>query len=560
MATKQNDDIQTGEDAERIAKSFKPEDDYHIQDSRDAQTIADNNFVPEKEDRIPGWQDAQRMSDPNYVPGVEEAEQLADEREQPPEDQSSEGQRQRTNDLQKGLQKAEQRAKETTDKAGKVMDKARKKATQGAEKAGKEAAQKTGKEAVEKAGEAAGKGLRAIRAGEAAASATGGGAVAAAGVELGVQGIKSELALKKALQEWNAEALKKDAKEKAKYALALLLIILIGILMPILSWVFVGMVIVALISMHNAESGEFVTIPLTLNKTGPTSAKAGDTLTYTISVEYAGAYNDITVVDTIPAGTTFMSSNNKVSCDNGPCNAASKSVIWKAQENNISSPVATTYTVVLRATVDNKWIVNIANGTAVAAATGDTGGGDPTSNDFVKLMTGQGRNVTVLGDENNFVSTIMKNTKGKLNVAGKEAQLRQLYRAAIQNNINPVILFAMWGVETGWSTTGRSFGCGVTSGVGSGFATQLACIVKAERPGLNGLMLEFTKRQKEAGGGPIKHPDSRYAGNCPAFTDPFIYAYELYTPVCAINDGNSNARANFVNYYKTAIGTAGSNQ
>lgn len=442
-------------------------------------------------------------------------------------------------------------AKDIHDKAKdtkKKVDQA-KEAVKGGEQVAKHEAEAAGKTVVK---QGATRGAEAALAGgEAAASSTGVGAVGVGAVEVGKKEIKTGYVVGKAFVTADTKDLGKELNNDKKWLIVILLILLALIF-------FIGLPIflfVGLLTMYNAEQQANQTVPLTLTKTGPTQAKAGDTLVYTITVGYPAAYQEISVTDQIPAGTIYVGSNQKVTCDNGACNAASKAVTWKATANNVVAPVTATYTVTLRATVDNKYIVNVANGTAVASIGGAAPGGDPNSNDFYKLMVGQGRNTAVLGDENNFIKTVLANSKGKFNVAGKEAELRQLYKAAITNNVNPLILFAMWGVESGWSTANKAvFGCGVTSGTGGGFATQLACVVQNKRPGLNGLMTEFTNAQAKAGGKPILHPDARYRANCPAFTDPFIYAYELYTPVCAINDGNSNARANFVKYYKGALG------
>jgi hypothetical protein len=91
---------------------------------------------------------------------------------------------------------------------------------------------------------------------------------------------------------------------------------------------------------------------------------------YTVGVDYPTAYSEISVTDTIPAGTTFVSANQKVTCDNGACNVASKTITWKATENKFVSPGS--YTITLKATIDNKYVVNVIKGEATP---GDTGTG-----------------------------------------------------------------------------------------------------------------------------------------------------------------------------------------
>jgi len=281
---------------------------------------------------------------------------------------------------------------------------------------------------------------------------------------------------------------------------------------------------------QQAAQGQ-TTTPLQITKTGPTQAKKGDLLSYTITATFSGSATEIIITDPIPKGTTYSSSTQ-----NGVLSPDKSKVTWDIKNPNSATFVP--LVVVLTALKDNTTIVNVASGQLIGA-----GGINPNATTFDALMTGQGRLTNVLGGENQFVAAVIKNAGTKLSLTGKEAQLHAIYKAAIASNVNPLIVVTIWGVEAGWNTNGTEFGC---KPFGSGFNTQLTCSVNT----LNHWMSYFEQQKTKPVVIPPIPPSTAY---CP-YTDPFIFAYEKYTPICAINDNNSNARTNFVNYYRTLAG------
>lgn len=346
-----------------------------------------------------------------------------------------------------------------------------------------------------------------------------------------------------------SKAAKQLGKQTGKQVVGLLrephvALIVLGILLIIVIFFVVVFLIMnaARAAQENADEGP----KLTLQKTGPTTAKAGDILTYTISASYPGTYSELTLVDTIPAGTQFV---DVQAGQKATYNPANRTVTWKASENNASnSAQPVSFTLRLRATVDSSWIVNVLNGTAIGSG-GTAIGGAPDLNQttFKGLLTGQGRNTTILGDENKFVETVVKNAPGGSNLSTKQDQVKQIYRAAVAQKVNPLLILSIWGVESGWNTgSGNVFGC--TFADDKTWAGQLKCVVNTA----NKRMAEFEK--SAATKKPVLLPIEPQPAQC-TYTDPFMYAFERMTPVCSMDDGNICARQNFVSYFKTYMGT-----
>lgn len=303
---------------------------------------------------------------------------------------------------------------------------------------------------------------------------------------------------------------------------------------------------------------------LTFNKTGPDyvpNPNGGNVpdMKYTLSASYDQPAEDIVITDTIPAGTTFATASGKFTTDKQGNKVVA--VKWSLKENSIATggtstaagnntQPGNTLEIILRPDpgTKDKYVTNKATAEVVNA--GNKGGVSPAAcgnkpntntTDFVTLMTGQGKCTTVLGDENSFVNTVIKNAGSKFGLTGKESYIHQIYKAAIAKNINPLISITIWGVEAGWNVNGTEFGC---KPFGSGFNSQLTCDINT----LNNLMNEYDQKAKK--GTPVSLDTN---SNC-KYTDAFIYAYERYTPVCGMNDSNGVARKNFVNYYKTLLG------
>lgn len=117
---------------------------------------------------------------------------------------------------------------------------------------------------------------------------------------------------------------------------------------------------------------------LTITKTGPDHAeKAGDPLPYQISISYPGSAQDITVTDHIPDGTDFDPSTPPPA----HYDAGTRTVTWSTKEavppvNGLISNVSTTFTLSLKATADNAFIVNQAEGSVIGAVSYNQPGGN----------------------------------------------------------------------------------------------------------------------------------------------------------------------------------------
>jgi hypothetical protein len=106
---------------------------------------------------------------------------------------------------------------------------------------------------------------------------------------------------------------------------------------------------------------------LTITKSGPTEAISGAELEYRIAVAYPAQAKDIMITDRLPEGTEFISTDQKATCDNGECNSSSRVVTWNLKdfiplENDRLNNVNTVIILMLRATADNAFLVNIAEG------------------------------------------------------------------------------------------------------------------------------------------------------------------------------------------------------
>jgi uncharacterized repeat protein (TIGR01451 family) len=107
---------------------------------------------------------------------------------------------------------------------------------------------------------------------------------------------------------------------------------------------------------------------LIITKTA-TDVKNGEEITFKISINALEA-GDITVIDTIPAGTTFVGATEKVRCEpEGPaCGAATKTVTWKSTDNSLTAPFNSSFTVRVLPTVKDAFIMNVATGVVSAAS------------------------------------------------------------------------------------------------------------------------------------------------------------------------------------------------
>ena len=346
-----------------------------------------------------------------------------------------------------------------------------------------------------------------------------------------------------------AEKLLKEGAKKAVVAAASNPVGLIIIIVVI----FILAIIIVIIT--GGSAGGLQNKELQITKTGPDSAINGAELDYQINLAFAGTATDIIIKDPLPAGTEFISSGQKSTCDNGACNQASRTVIWNLKDivplqGGILSNVSTALSLKLKATADDSTLVNQAQGEVIGAGAlpvNPPGGGGPnnppntSSNDFDTLMAGQGRNTGILGDRASFIAAVLKNGSGLAGgfSSGQYSdQLGQIYDSAVSKNVNPLIITTIWGVEASFELNNTEFGC---MPFGSGFAKQMSCSVNT----INNLMAEFDDLKSK---GPV------YLAGCPTFTDGFLYAYEYYTPVCHASDGNDASHKNFVTIFKQLYG------
>lgn len=299
------------------------------------------------------------------------------------------------------------------------------------------------------------------------------------------------------------------------------------------------------------------TIPgLSMQLSGPDSVANGQDISYTLTASYTGS-SDIIFEDVVPTNATLVSASGTFTqkTDSGGKVA---SIMWSLKDTipqttgiaagaSSSASQAYTFTLTLHpeqndVLVKNKILARIASGIGPVLP-------NPNSTDFDSLMRGQGRNVNVLGDETSFVQRIL--ASGEKRIQAYENLIRQAYREAVAQNVNPLILIALWGEESGYDTTGRyaAMGCDPRQAYGTGkdFSSQLGCAVRT----WNTRMTEYnTKAAKE--GVPVKL-ESKVGKTC-QYDDEFLYAAEIYGPTCVIYDQNDYFHRNFYLHYKKLLG------
>jgi uncharacterized repeat protein (TIGR01451 family) len=256
---------------------------------------------------------------------------------------------------------------------------------QGAKKSGKWAAKtaaKTGAKAGARAGVTAARvGGEAALAGSGAATMGTTTAVAVgseAAWQAGTRGVKwTKKYVKNPEKIFSAPAeIEKEVEKNTRRLSKLLLIIFFGLLAFLIVWTTLlggGGGLATGTIVPEEEDKELV-----ISKTGPSTARRGDQLLYTITIAYPNTASDVIVTDVIPVGTQFFTATQRVTCDGGgPCTSSSKTVTWSAKANGLTPPLDTSFTLSLRATQDNAWVVNILNGSVVAAGPVSSGYNPP---------------------------------------------------------------------------------------------------------------------------------------------------------------------------------------
>ena len=275
-----------------------------------------------------------------------------------------------------------------------------------------------------------------------------------------------------------------------------------------------------------------ISIPgVTITLKGPPASGNGEDITYDVVVFYDPAVakvpiENIVLYDTIPPGATFVGTDGVQAPDSTP------SVVTWSLKDPANQKL---FHITLHPTANDTYIINTVNARIAAGA----GGGSSTDSDeFLSLFTGQGRNTAVLGGRSNFISTIIANASG-LPLAGKESYLGSIYDAGIKYNVNPLIIAGIWGTESGFNP-GSTYPFGCLNPSDAGFTENVTCAAGS----LNQLMSSYESR----GAGSLEIPST--IGNTCIYADPFIYAYEMYAPICHADDGNWAARGNLISFYK----------
>lgn len=281
-------------------------------------------------------------------------------------------------------------------------------------------------------------------------------------------------------------------------------------------------------------------------------------VTFTITAIYSGDL-DVTVYNPIAPNADYVSSTP----EGGQYDEVSRTRSWRLNE---VTPVSTNgdertyvFTITLRPAeaLGDVPRVTIRNRAFATAAAPVVAPGNPPNLDastFEELVAGQGRNTGILGNEDEFVEAIFANTQPVRFASGGgrdayEPYIRDLYRVAVSNNINPVIMLTIWGVEQSLGiVNGLEFGCDLNNPEARGFANQVQCSADT----LNTHMNDFDT--KAAQGLPVYYNPSWATNKDCDFYDAFAYAYEAYTPVCSMSHGNDEARTNFQIYFKEFLG------
>jgi hypothetical protein len=280
----------------------------------------------------------------------------------------------------------------------------------------------------------------------------------------------------------------------------------------------------------------------------PPQIPVGKTSVCTITVTDSQSTDDINLVATIYPFAQYVNNSAKYLSgltmkQGGIYNATQKTVTWDTKNLKVSlsgAPVTETFMLTVTKTQKIQAVPIVAVASATGGGVAGTGCGsfNKTATDFNTLMSGQGRCTNVLGDENAFITAVTKNSGGQFNFAGRQSELQAIYQKAVSEKVNPLILVTIWGVESSFGTVdGENFNCGDFH---SAFNVSLTCAVDT----LNHYMTYFEQQKTK--------PVAISAG-C-TYNDPFIYAYEWYTPVCHTSDGNGPSRNNFVLYYKKLFG------
>lgn len=144
--------------------------------------------------------------------------------------------------------------------------------------------------------------------------------------------------------------------------------------------VFLILLIVIILGGDETLNAELINqenrIPLTISKTGPSSAQAGEELSYQINVAYPGSAEDIIITDQIPENADYVDSAPPAKYDDATRTATWNLKDYSASPGGALSNVNQALSIKLRARENDSYVINQATGTVVAAPPG--GNGPPT--------------------------------------------------------------------------------------------------------------------------------------------------------------------------------------
>lgn len=311
---------------------------------------------------------------------------------------------------------------------------------------------------------------------------------------------------------------------------------------------------------------------------GGDAVNNGDKIEFVIIVKYDLAcrtrtLKQVEVTDSIPAGLEYVKDSARSGFYNttqpgaqGVYNDSSRTLTWTFEDFPMSNPVYIFFTVEPTQKTDGSWSVQdtwVINEASVrytgsggsligGSAGGNTTGPGGTPVDYkaqdalvAATVKGQERNTHILGDRTSFIETVARNGLSE-RMDQKKDQLGKIYDASDKYGINPLIVLATWGTETGFATSGTALSCSDTPDptVSTGFDQQVYCSART-----------FAKFMDDfnAGKTTIDVCADKYCrvktGEVCTYDNQLLYSMDWYGPICHFHDGNENYRPNFVKFY-----------
>jgi uncharacterized repeat protein (TIGR01451 family) len=207
-----------------------------------------------------------------------------------------------------------------------------------------------------------------------AGAAAGGGAVAGA-TAAPTGGASILIYIAAVIIVWAAiEAIKfirHPIQESKKWGKRISILVIIWTVIFVVFAIMLGVILFGVEAELENELVAQTTSPVSISKTGPPQVNNGEDITYTITIASEDPTGDVTVIDTIPEKTTFVRATGKVTCGSGgTCTSASRTLQWSSKENNLTPPINTSFTVTVKPTTDNIYVINIARGSLTAGSAG----------------------------------------------------------------------------------------------------------------------------------------------------------------------------------------------